>query len=187
MKIERISENQLKLTLTIEDLAERNLSPEDLFSHSKKTQQLFREILEQVLREGNFLFTEAPLMVEAAPSAEEGVVLIITGGKRQAAAQKETSKQFSDASLLYAFATLDDVIHACVRLGEDFSAESALYKQGNKYFLLLQGETDTVAGTILQEYGERLPSSHLTEACFSEHGKILIAKNAVSALVRAFA
>lgn len=187
MKIERISENQLKLTLTIEDLAERNLSPEDLFSHSKKTQQLFREILEQVLREGNFLFTEAPLMVEAAPSAEEGVVLIITGGKRQSAAQKETSKQFSDASLLYAFATLDDVIHACVRLGEDFPAESALYKQGNKYFLLLQGETDTVAGTILQEYGERLPSSHLTEACFSEHGKILIAKNAVSALVRAFA
>lgn len=187
MKIERISENQVKLTLTIEDLAERNLSPEDLFSHSKKTQQLFREILEQVLREGNFLFTEAPLMVEAAPSAEEGVVLIITGGKRQPAAQKEPPKQLSGAPLLYAFATLDDVIHACIRLGEDFSAESALYKQENKYFLLLQGEMDATVGSVLQEYGEHLPSSALAEACFSEHGKILIAKNAVSALAKTFA
>ena len=49
MKIERISENQLKLTLTKADLAERKIKLEDLISPSERTQKLFRDIMEQAL------------------------------------------------------------------------------------------------------------------------------------------
>ena len=40
MKIERISENQLKLTLTKDDLKERDIQLEDLITPSEKTQKL---------------------------------------------------------------------------------------------------------------------------------------------------
>ena len=49
MKVERISENQLKLTLTKEDLKEREITLEDLLTPSEKTQSLFRDLMEQVL------------------------------------------------------------------------------------------------------------------------------------------
>ena len=49
MKIERISENQLKLTLTKDDLKERDIKLEDLITPSEKTQKLFRDIMEQAL------------------------------------------------------------------------------------------------------------------------------------------
>ncbi|MBR4113672.1 MAG: adaptor protein MecA, partial [Anaerotignum sp.] len=51
MKIERISENQLKLTLTKDDLKERDIKLEDLITPSEKTQKLFRDIMEQALDE----------------------------------------------------------------------------------------------------------------------------------------
>ena len=51
MKIERISENQLKLTLTKADLAERKIKLEDLISPSERTQKLFRDIMEQAWKE----------------------------------------------------------------------------------------------------------------------------------------
>ena len=46
MKIERVSDTQLKLTLTKADLAERDIQLEDLIRPGEKTQQLFRDIME---------------------------------------------------------------------------------------------------------------------------------------------
>ena len=69
MKIERISENQLKLTLTKADLAERKIKLEDLISPSERTQKLFRDIMEQALDEEDFISENTPLMVESLRGA----------------------------------------------------------------------------------------------------------------------
>lgn len=78
MKIERISENQLKLTLTKADLAERKIKLEDLISPSERTQKLFRDIMEQALDEEDFISENTPLMVEAIPSGGDGIMIIVT-------------------------------------------------------------------------------------------------------------
>ncbi|MBQ5589248.1 MAG: adaptor protein MecA, partial [Anaerotignum sp.] len=79
MKIERISENQLKLTLTKDDLKERDIKLEDLITPSEKTQKLFRDIMEQALDEEDFISSEnTPLMVEAVPMGTEGIMIIVT-------------------------------------------------------------------------------------------------------------
>lgn len=54
MKIERVSDTQLKLTLTKADLAERDIKLEDLIRPGEKTQQLFRDIMEQAMEECDF-------------------------------------------------------------------------------------------------------------------------------------
>ena len=79
MKIERISENQLKLTLTKADLAERKIKLEDLISPSERTQKLFRDIMEQALDEEDFISENTPLMVEAIPSGGDGIMIIEIG------------------------------------------------------------------------------------------------------------
>lgn len=55
MKIERVSDTQLKLTLTKADLAERDIQLEDLIRPGEKTQQLFRDIMEQAMEECDFI------------------------------------------------------------------------------------------------------------------------------------
>ena len=78
MKIERVSDTQLKLTLTKADLMERDIRLEDLIHPGEKTQKLFRDIMEQAMEECDFVTENAPLMVEAVPVGLDGIMIIVT-------------------------------------------------------------------------------------------------------------
>lgn len=213
MKIERVSENQLKLTLTRGDLLERDLKLEDLISPSDKTQKLFRDIMEQALEEYDFLGDNTPLMVEAVPAGMNGITIIVTkidhkdkneGGLdllshgREMRKWKKTPMELpaEDGAedtgnvLIYSFVTLDDAIHASLRLDDSYTGESALFKNDGAYFLVLQGDTYTAEDSIespdlaLEEYGEKRVSSPLAKYYLMEHGETIIAQNAVKVLAK---
>lgn len=79
MKIERISDNQIKFILTEGDLSERNIRMHELSYGSEKTQELFREIMERATIECDFHTThETPLIIEAIPVSRDGIMIIIT-------------------------------------------------------------------------------------------------------------
>lgn len=77
MKIERISENQIKFTLTKDDLVTRNIKLEELIKPSEKTQKLFLDMMRTALDEYGFK-GDAPLMIEAVPVAMDGIMIIVT-------------------------------------------------------------------------------------------------------------
>lgn len=78
MKIERISENQIRCTLSNFDLSVRNLNLSELAYGSEKARNLFREMIQKASNEVGFDAEDIPLMVEAIPLANESVMLIIT-------------------------------------------------------------------------------------------------------------
>lgn len=78
MKIERISENQIRCTLSNFDLSVRNLNLTELAYGSDKARNLFREMIQRASNEVGFDAEDIPLMVEAIPMANESVMLIIT-------------------------------------------------------------------------------------------------------------
>lgn len=78
MKIERISENQIRCTLTSFDLSVRNLNLRELAYGSEKARGLFREMLQKASNEVGFEADDIPLMVEAIPLSNESVMLLIT-------------------------------------------------------------------------------------------------------------
>lgn len=78
MKIEKINENQIRCTLTKEDLAERELKLSELAYGSEKAKTLFRDMMQQASYEFGFEAEEIPLMIEAIPLSSECIVLIIT-------------------------------------------------------------------------------------------------------------
>ena len=215
MKIERISENQLKLTLTKDDLKERDIKLEDLITPSEKTQQLFRDLMEQALDEHNFISENTPLMIEAVPMGSDGIMIIVTksggngkkGGKSSNLLQQaqenrrwkkkpmdtmEHTEDISSDILIYSFPHLDDVISVSLRLDSRFQGESAVYKNENKYFLVLQGDTYTTEDVsenlelILKEYGQKHISTPLAKYYLLEHGDTIIADKAVKALAKTF-
>jgi len=79
MKIEKISNNEIKFTLTESDLNERNMRLHELSYGSEKTQELFREIMERAAIECDFHTThETPLIIEAIPVARDSIMIIVT-------------------------------------------------------------------------------------------------------------
>lgn len=78
MKIERISDNQIRCTLSNFDLSVRNLNLTELAYGSEKAKNLFREMIQKASNEVGFEAEDIPLMVEAIPLSNESVMLVIT-------------------------------------------------------------------------------------------------------------
>lgn len=69
MKIEKISDNQIRCTLTRADLADRQLQLSELAYGTEKAKSLFRDMMQQAAFEFGFEAEDIPLMIEAIPSA----------------------------------------------------------------------------------------------------------------------
>ena len=78
MKIELINENQIRCTLTKEDLANRQLKISELAYGTDKAKMLFREMMQQAAADYGFVVEDIPLMIEAIPLSGECIILNIT-------------------------------------------------------------------------------------------------------------
>lgn len=78
MKIEKLSENQIRCTLNKSDLASRQLKISELAYGSEKAKELFRDMMQQASYEFGFEAEDIPLMIEAIPVSADCIVLIVT-------------------------------------------------------------------------------------------------------------
>ncbi len=78
MRIERISENTIRCTLTNFDLSVRNIKLSELTYGSENARNLFREMMQRAHNEVGFEAEDTPIMVEAIPMANDSIMLIIT-------------------------------------------------------------------------------------------------------------
>lgn len=78
MKLERLSENQIRCTLNKADLADRELLLNELAYGTDKAKELFRDMMEQAADELGFEVNDIPLMIEAIPVSPDCLILIIT-------------------------------------------------------------------------------------------------------------
>ena len=78
MKIEKVNENQIRCTLTREDLANRQIRLSELAYGSEKAKMLFRDMIQQANNEFGFEVNDIPLMVEAIPASADSIILVIT-------------------------------------------------------------------------------------------------------------
>lgn len=214
MKIEKISDNQIKLILTRADLKERNINLEELIKPTEKTQELFRNIMEQAFSECGFCFENAPLMVEATPVSVDGLMIIVTKlpdketqkEKISLVSQNKSLHKYKKKSIahyipehssdegicIYSFKDIDTVTDASIRLSDKFNGFSQLFKYQDRYFLLIQNdnEYDTITmdtiELVLNEYGQKHVSTILSKYHLVEHGELLIKSSAVRTLANIF-
>ncbi|HEX3028346.1 MAG TPA: adaptor protein MecA, partial [Clostridia bacterium] len=78
MKIERVNDNVIKVTISIDDLEERNIDLSSLNYNSPAAQELFWDMMEQAEIEFGFNTSDSQLAIEAIPDSGEGVVITIT-------------------------------------------------------------------------------------------------------------
>ena len=80
MKIEKVNDNQIRCTLTKEDLADRQIKLSELAYGSEKARSLFRDMIQQANYEFGFEANDIPLMVEAIPLSADTIISCYKGG-----------------------------------------------------------------------------------------------------------
>lgn len=78
MKIEKINENQIRCTLTREDLELHQIRLSELAYGTEKAKKLFRDMMQQAQVQFGFEADNIPLMIEAIPVNMDSIILIIT-------------------------------------------------------------------------------------------------------------
>ncbi len=78
MKIEKLSDTQIRCTLNKQDLSDRELQLSELAYGSEKAKALFSELMLQANFEYGFEANNTPLMIEAIPINQDTLVLLVT-------------------------------------------------------------------------------------------------------------
>ncbi|MCD8104281.1 MAG: adaptor protein MecA [Lachnospiraceae bacterium] len=78
MKIEKINDQQIRCTLTMEDLASRDINIRELAYGSDKAKQLFQDMITVAAQDFGFEVENIPLVIEAIPVSRDTIILIIT-------------------------------------------------------------------------------------------------------------
>ena len=78
MKLEKLSDTQIRCTLSKEDLSQRQLHLSELAYGSEKAKELFRDMMQQASIELGFEADNIPLMIEAIPISNDCRVLVVT-------------------------------------------------------------------------------------------------------------
>ena len=78
MKLEKLSDTQIRCTLSKEDLSQRQLHLSELAYGSENAKELFRDMMQQASIELGFEADNIPLMIEAIPISNDCLVLVVT-------------------------------------------------------------------------------------------------------------
>ena len=78
MKIEKLSENQIRCTLSKSDLAEHHVRLQELAYGTERAKALFRDMMQKASDDVGFEVGDIPLMIEAIPINPDCLILIIT-------------------------------------------------------------------------------------------------------------
>ena len=203
MKIEKISNSQIRCILTGEDLASRQLRLSELAYGSEKARALFRDMMEQT-RFSNF----APsVQKDALPAQEPPSPLTqllnslrensgaapgpsaAPGGKTPDETMKERREMLL-TSRVYSFETMADVIRAARVLSAAYTGRSSLYrdeKSGTLYLLLKMSGLEEVGAmqstlAALSEYGHLEKVSPARQQYLITHCTPVCSSNALETL-----
>lgn len=139
MQIEKINDNQLEVTLNIEDLNKKNISLHSFMCNSLESQSLFIDILNFAYKEIGFNLKNHEVIIEAfSLPTKSSFVLVIT--RIPKTTYLHTSKTCSNIykfskTFWIKFNTLEEFCMFCNFINNNSNIKASLYLLDNCYFL----------------------------------------------------
>lgn len=197
MRMERLSQDKIRIFLTFDDLTERGIQKEDMWREIPKVHELFSEMMDQAYNELGF-DASGPLAVEVFAMPAQGMVVIVTRGKLERDSDSATEDEDEvyelevtleqSEAIIYRFRDIEDAIGAAKTLSGRLTDEGRMYRYQNQWLLCfdpagLESTSYHALIAVLAEYGE---ATTTTPAVLEEYGKLIIASNAVKVLADNF-
>lgn len=199
MKIEKLTDDKLKITLSIDDLEERNINLHSFMYNSPESQDLFWELLQTAEKDYGFSIDDSFIYVEAATTGSGNFTLLVTKTndktpdvpKTPLKTKKITKESFklkrktpsvSTTDNFYVFQSFDDILAFCSICDTAILHENVLYQLNDCYYLKI----DFIPYNMILDYASVLKSTPILEAKISEYGKVIIEHEALQTLAKHF-
>lgn len=203
MKIEKLTENKIRITLNLNDLEEEHIDLHSFMSNSPESQALFYNLLNQAEKEVGFYTKDYKLMIEAIAIPEGNFILTVTRlpekeqSKKQVKIKRKTST-VNEGLVIYSFNSFDDYCEFCKYLSLHLKSETylklkkvSLCLYNSKYYLCIHINKSNLPivkaiNCEISEFGNSVDNPELFERKILEYGKIIFKTNAISNCVKAF-
>ncbi|WP_158598296.1 adaptor protein MecA [Falsibacillus albus] len=193
MKLERLSTNKIKFSITFDELSDKGFLQDELWKESLIWHELFDEMLEEAKNVYDLEMAGA-VSVEIYSLTSKEIVLILTLDALDEDYYEEWSEEDDeyedeedaeideDSAVTYIFKSIDAVVLLAQRLSSSPAFNSSLYCVENDYYLIFEKINDSSLDRIealSEEYGSL---ANRTMHYVMEYGKLLIQNQAIQIL-----
>ena len=195
MKIEKLTENKIRVIVEPSELGLNNDNVHTMMHKTMGSQEFFLSILRKAEKEVDFNTDGCKLLIETFSSSDDIFVLTITKYKPEV--QKDTGgtnkklivrrKSFFNANqkVICRFDDFDAFCEFCNAIRILRNVNSSLYLWKDFYYLILKN-VDAKTFSMLSEFAKVVAFSDIFEYKLLEHGNVIIKKNAISTGVKFF-
>lgn len=212
MKIERITENKIRIILKQEDLKDPSMDLHTIMTKAAESHGLFLEILDKAKKEFGFDTDGRKLLIEAFSSQDEVMIFTITrydikepdfsnfnpkSHKKCLKARRKIDTNPVSNFSIYRFDNFEEYCTFCTSLKAHSEmsiralAHSSLYAYDNNYYLVLSNtnlkhHSLLLFYHLLSEFSVFCTHSSEFENRLKEYGKCIMKKNALSTTLKFF-
>ena len=195
MKVEKISENKVKIILSFEELEMRNITLYDIEKNNSAAKKLFTSLIEESNLDEEFELEDSQLFIEASSDNTNTFILTITKTNDLPDLnnynKKDTPQLYKIDSRLYEFSSIDVILEFCQMAKNEnlFFGQNTLYKYENKYFILfsesaIKNKKFIKTYVMLSEYCSRYFSYDLFYNTVIEKSKVVVSNRALQKLLK---
>lgn len=199
MKIEKLTENKIRIIVNLEELENNNLNLNDFVANNIESQKFFLDILNKAEKEVGFSTKDCKLLIETFSSIDEVFVFTIT--KFSESKKNLKIKKANPISILknpiFKFSSFDEFCNLCGILEKlnisinSIAKRISLYFYNDTYYLIfcnlnLNYKNLSKLFSIISEFSTIVRQSNSFEARIFEYGRPIIKRNALQTGIKYF-
>lgn len=207
MKIEKLTENKIRITLNLEDLKEKDIDLHTFMSNSIETQKIFLDMLEEAEKEVGFKTDNYRIMIEALALSNGTFILTVTKIEKDIDKEKNKYKKvhikrkltnLKSKDAVYLFSSFEEFCDFCKIFSQEsiitrksFCSKCSLYTYNKSYYLILNNinfslEFTKVFFNNIIEYASPVHHPNLLKGKIQEYGEVIIKNNALNVCLKYF-
>ena len=201
MKIEKLTNNKIRVVVDLSDFEQGNISINSLTSTALEKQTFFINLLEKAKKEVGFETDGYKLLIETFSSNEDIIVFTITKYstlEKKRPIVKRKCPVVSETNYIYSFSKFEEFCEFCNCMSKinnfdinSFSNNISLYYYKNTYFLLVKNinisnERKILFYSLLSEFSKSATLSKTFEKKLIEYGDLIIKEDAIEKGIKYF-
>lgn len=199
MKIEKLTDNKIRIILNIDELPEKIIDLHTLSQNNSTVHSLFKKILVEAEKQVGFKVQNCRLLIEAFSTSEGYIVFTLTKYKDEIQIEKPIKKPICKRktvntackNAIYKFTTFEEFCGYCTYCKQTklldltgLAKKISLYEYNNTYFLVLSSINQEYTyyklfHTSISEFSSLVSNSSIFKSKLEEHGKVIFKANAI--------
>lgn len=206
MKIEKLTDNKIRIIINLEELSEKNIDIYNLSNSKENVYSLFDGILKEAEKQVGFKAQDCRLLIEAFSASDDYIVFTFTKYKNKVTTENNNKKlkfkrktfKNNYENAIYQFNNFEEFCNFCTycyntKLSDlkPIAKNIALYEYKNSYYLIFTNINNSfkyinLFYTAISEFSNLASTSIIYKSKIQEYGKIVFKANAVKNGIRYF-